>query len=78
VQFFLESLVLATVGGILGVGLGSLVTAVAAHAGRNPVSIPLYVPFAGLSAAAAVGILAGLYPAIRAARLAPADALRSA
>ena len=78
VQFLLESLVLAVFGGILGVGLGSLATAVAAHIGRNPVSIPLYVPFAGLGAAAAVGILAGVYPAIRAARLAPADALRTA
>ena len=78
VQFFLESLALAVVGGVLGVGLGTLATAVAAHISHNPVSIPLYVPFAGLAAAAGVGILAGVYPALRAARLAPAQALRTA
>jgi putative ABC transport system permease protein len=76
-QFFLESLALAVVGGILGVGLGSLATAIADHVSGNPVTIPLYVPIAGLGAAAAVGILAGVYPAIRAARLAPAEALRT-
>lgn len=78
VQFFLESTALAATGGALGVGLGVLATAVADHVAGNPVSIPLNVPFAGVGAAAAVGILAGVYPAIRAARLAPAQALRAA
>jgi putative ABC transport system permease protein len=78
VQFFLESTALAATGGVLGIGLGILATAVADHIAHNPVTIPLYVPFAGLGAAAAVGILAGVYPALRAARLAPAQALRAA
>jgi putative ABC transport system permease protein len=76
-QFFLEATALAAVGGALGVGLGVLATAVADHIGRNPVAIPAYVPFAGFGAAVAIGVLAGVYPALRAARLAPATALRT-
>jgi len=59
------------------VALGCLATAVVAHAGGNPVTIPPSAPLAGLGAAIAVGALAGAYPAARAARLSPADALRA-
>ncbi|HEU5265780.1 MAG TPA: ABC transporter permease, partial [Jatrophihabitans sp.] len=76
-QFLLESTALAALGGILGVGLGCLATAVADHISGNPIAIPGYVPFAGLAAAAFIGILAGGYPAGRAARLPPAQALRT-
>ena len=77
-QFFLESTALAVLGGLLGVALGSLATAIAGHLADNPVTIPAYVPFAGLGAALAIGILAGAYPALRAARLTPTHALRAA
>ena len=76
-QFFLESTALAGLGGLGGVGLGSLATVVVARLGDNPVSIPLSAPLAGLGAAVVVGAVAGVYPAVRAARLAPADALRT-
>jgi putative ABC transport system permease protein len=76
-QFFLESTALAALGGVLGTGLGCLASAIAAHIARNPVTIPPYAPFVGLGAAIAIGILAGVYPAIRAARLTPAEALRT-
>jgi putative ABC transport system permease protein len=76
-QFLLEATALAVIGGTLGIGLGCLATAVAARVGQHAVTIPLYVPLAGLAAALAVGALAGLYPAVRAARLAPAAALRA-
>ena len=77
IQFFLEATALAATGGVLGIGLGCLATAVADRIGHNPVTIPATAPLAGLGAAIAVGVLAGVYPALRAARLAPADALRT-
>jgi putative ABC transport system permease protein len=76
-QFFLEATALAALGGVLGIGLGCLATAVADHLAGNPVTIPVTVPLAGLAAAVAIGILAGVYPAARAARLTPSAALRA-
>jgi putative ABC transport system permease protein len=65
-------------GGVLGIGLGALATAVAARIAHNPVAIPVPALLVGLAAALCVGLLAGAYPALRAARLPPADALRGA
>jgi putative ABC transport system permease protein len=77
VQFLIEALALATLGGLLGIALGWVATAVADRAAHQPVTMPPTVPLAGLAAALVVGALAGLYPALRAARLAPAAALRA-
>ncbi|GIH16729.1 ABC transporter permease [Rugosimonospora africana] len=76
-QFLLESALLAVIGGVVGIGLGCLATVAAARLAGNPVAIPLQAPLAGLIAALLVGALAGLYPATRASRLPPADALRT-
>jgi putative ABC transport system permease protein len=76
-QFLIESTALAALGGLLGVGFGCLAAAIADHIGRNPVTIPTYVPGAGVGAAVVIGVLAGVYPSVRAARLSPAHALRS-
>jgi putative ABC transport system permease protein len=76
-QFILESSLLAAAGGVLGVAFGVLATTVAAHISGARVTIPASIPLAGFGASLAVGALAGLYPALHAARLAPTDALRS-
>lgn len=76
-QFLLEATVLSGFGGILGTGLGFLATAVADHLEHQPITIPVQVPLVGLAAAVGIGVLAGLYPALRAAQLAPSSALRA-
>jgi putative ABC transport system permease protein len=76
-QFLAESLLLAAIGGLLGVAAGAAITVGwASHRGWQ-VAIPLPAVIAGVAAAIAVGAVAGLYPASRAARLSPTDALRA-
>lgn len=75
-QFVLESALLATIGGLVGVALGVAVTYGYATRQQWQVDIPIEALAAGVVAALTLGALAGLYPAIRAARLDPADAVR--
>ena len=77
VQFITESLILATLGGIAGVVLGVLATVVFAEIQSWGVIIPAIAIWGGLAAALIIGGVAGLYPALRAARLSPTEALRS-
>lgn len=77
-QFLTESLLLSAAGGAAGALLGSIATAVAAISQNEPTVVPPYAIFAGIGAALLIGALAGVYPSLRAARLSPTDALRSA
>lgn len=78
IQFFGEALLLALLGGSSGILIGWLVTVGYARLQAWPVDIPLWVPAGGMAATLLIGGLAGLYPAIRAARLAPTEALGAA
>jgi putative ABC transport system permease protein len=77
IQFLTESLVLAGLGGVAGALIGVLVSAGFAVARDWAISIPAYAPIGGLVASLLIGGIAGLYPAIRAARLSPTEALRT-
>ena len=77
-QFLTESLVLAGSGGIVGVVLGSVVTVLYASSQGWLVALPWVGIAGGVGLAVAIGAIAGLYPALRAARTAPTDALRTA
>ena len=78
VQFLMESLLLSVAGGIAGVALGAAVAGAYARSRGWEVVVPGVVLAGGVVAALVVGAVAGLYPALRAARLSPVDALRSA
>jgi putative ABC transport system permease protein len=77
VQFLSESFVLGVAGGLVGVLLGGASTAAYASYQGLGLRIPLVAVAGGLLAACILGAIAGLYPALRAARLTPTDALRS-
>jgi putative ABC transport system permease protein len=74
-QFVAESLLLSLLGGVAGVLLGCLVTGLYALTQAWPTVVPLWVLGGGVGATVLIGAVAGLYPAIRAARLAPTEAL---
>lgn len=76
-QFLTESLLLAAIGGVAGVVLGALVTAIAASAQGQPTVVPPLALGGGLVAALAIGAVAGLFPSVRASRLSPTEALRT-
>jgi putative ABC transport system permease protein len=77
-QFLTESLVLASAGGVAGLVMGVAATVTMAYLRNWTTVIPADAIWGAPAIAAAVGAVAGLYPALRAARLFPVDALRTA
>jgi putative ABC transport system permease protein len=76
-QFLSEAILLALLGGAAGVTIGSFATIVYAHTKHWAVVIPTEAWAGGIASAILIGAIAGLLPAIRAARLSPTDALRT-
>ena len=75
IQFLAESLLMSGLGGGAGVLLGSAVTAAYASLQGWPTVVPAWFVGGAAAAALLIGALAGLYPALRAARLPPTEAL---
>ena len=76
-QFVIEAGVLTAVGGLLGVGTGLAVGYVVPRAANIAVHITALPVLSAVGVAVAVGLIFGVYPALRAARLAPIEALRA-
>jgi putative ABC transport system permease protein len=74
-QFLAESLLLSLFGGAAGAGLGWLLTVGYALTRNWPPLVPPWVLVSAVAGTGLVGVLAGLYPAIRASRLSPTEAL---
>jgi putative ABC transport system permease protein len=76
VQFLIEAAVLTSVGGVIGIALGSAIGLLVNVASGFPISLPWWSFALGLGFSASVGIFFGIFPAWRAARLDPIEALR--
>ena len=83
-QFLIEAILLCSLGGIMGLALGFffgigvawIVTSFIIKSISWPSSLPLFWAVVSLGFSAAIGMFFGLYPAVRASRLAPVEALR--
>jgi len=75
-QFLIETVVLSTVGGLSGVGLGVAIPAVIEPYAGMPTIVRGWMVLLSVGISVGTGVLFGLYPAVRAARLDPIQALR--
>jgi putative ABC transport system permease protein len=75
-QFLMEAAFLTSLGGMLGVVLGAGIGGLVHLASGFPISLPWWSFVLGLGFSASVGIFFGMYPAVRASRLDPIEALR--
>jgi len=75
-QFLIETVILSGAGGILGVFLGLAIPYLVTLFSKMPTLIVFWSPLLALSISALVGVIFGLYPAMRAARMDPVEALR--
>jgi putative ABC transport system permease protein len=75
-QFLVEAMTLSGIGGIIGISLGLLIAAVVRAAEWLPTTTPIWSIVVGLVVSVSIGLFFGIYPAYKAARLDPVEALR--
>ena len=76
-EFLLESVLLTAMGSITGIALGTLVCAAGCIAFSLPIAVPIKSILLSFCFSSAMGALFGVYPAMKAARLNPIEALRT-
>jgi putative ABC transport system permease protein len=76
-QFLTESFTLSVIGGAVGIGLGIGIGAALSSFSGMPMGIEMWSIIAGLTVSGGIGMIFGVYPAMKAARLDPIEALRS-
>ena len=75
-QFLIETVVLSTTGGLVGILIGVAIPVIVTYFAKMPTVVTLYSLVLSVGISMAVGVLFGLYPAVRAANLDPIEALR--
>jgi putative ABC transport system permease protein len=75
-QFLIEAVVLTAIGGLMGLAVGEVASFLINKYSPLPAYVPLWAIGLGVGISASVGIVFGLWPAWKAARLNPIDALR--
>jgi putative ABC transport system permease protein len=76
IQFLVETVILSGAGGILGVVLGVIIPFVVSHAAGMRTIVTFWSPVVAFTISALVGVVFGIYPALRAAKMDPVEALR--
>ena len=76
IQFLVETVMLSGIGGILGVMLGVTIPLIVSHTAGMKTIITFWSPLLAFTISALVGVVFGIYPAVRAARMDPVEALR--
>ncbi len=75
-QFLIETILLSGIGGFIGVGLGLLIPQLISHFAGMKTIIEFWAPTIAFSISVLIGVVFGIYPALRAAAMSPVDALR--
>ncbi len=75
-QFLIETIIMSGTGGILGIGLGLFIPYLITYFASMPTIIRMWSPMIAFGISAGIGIIFGIYPALRAANMDPVEALR--